>query len=343
MNNIGIKHYSLTLNWKNNSNSDVYMILDTLTQISRNIEEELNLCFFKIKDNNSIASIQKIDYNKMNIAPTFTVYAIKQTEDINFKKEIRERGKMKANPGFHEYITSADSVDYAESMIKKHFYNTFSKTVLAYFYDMSISFRRMSCDDIYDFECTITAVENLFCEENIVIELYKKIIQKFSIKSNLYAAYIDCDNIYEFLEYEYCLNFISGNDEKFTGIRNYSWAGYVSYDILPKSKFKTLEQICYVEYMNNGVYYQSYGEIEQFSYEQRKNILQFFGDVIPKNYGIISINTLLNTNYKPPVDLYLFNGTTEFYIGMSKGIPLFELVKTAKEMFQCSYVRKIIV
>lgn len=211
--------------------------------------------------------------------------------------------------------------------------------------DFQVDFHRYGYEEFSVLESliSISCYSLNYCYEE-ALEWFRKLILRFSERNNLFAAYIDIHTSPDdSLIYEYCYDKLLDYENKLFMLRSFSWGGYLSKDLLDKTtlELKEMSKLLDVEKLNNGIVFSSKCKIENFNREERKSTYNALQPALPKSYGVIPVEHLLDSGFKPCEDVvYLFEESNDEYVVFSNGIPLEQIKDELAEM-DYRYVKTI--
>ena len=195
--------------------------------------------------------------------------------------------------------------------------------------DFQLDFHRYAHKESSVFESliSISCYSLNYCYEE-VLEWFKKLILSLSERNNLFAAYIDIHTSpNDSLIYEYCYDELLDYENKLFMLRSFSWGGYISKELFDKTslEFKRLSKLLNVQELKNGIVFASKCKIENFNRSERKRTYNALKPALQISYGIIPVDHLLNSGFKPCDDefcLFEDEESKDKYAVFSNGIAL---------------------
>ena len=212
--------------------------------------------------------------------------------------------------------------------------------------DFTLTFNRTNWEQNGSFECkiSVSCYSLAYCY-NEITELYYNLIKSMSKKFDLFSAYIDFDGFgYGDLLYEYCYYALLEQEEVFKKLRTYPWGGYISRELIDNNNGieAALRNNVFTEDFGNGEFFCCKCKPEKFIRSERNKIYNLLRPFLAKSYGIISLDGIIKSGFKPCVeDVHLFESFERtLYVVFSNGVSLDEIIENEDEDLY-TYVKTI--
>lgn len=329
------KYIMLTLDFNEIKSSEAQFIIDETVCFFQNVWDLENSKMVSYDSKGKSKIIKKIEISEKMINPSFTIEGHNISDKKSLIKKLNQPIKM------CNFYNNENSIDALLLYLENDKINVDNALCESSF---EISFNRFNFEKVGPFECQIKInLKYAELDRKKIVKKYMQFLDKFSSNKKLFAAYIDFDYGTNYMLYEYCYDALLESEDKFERLRTFSWAGYISKELLEQNGvLESIAKEMTLTKKDYGYLFCADCDIEKFVGFQRKKIYEAFKSILPKSYGMIPIEHLIYSGFKPCDSIaYLFEEFGNKYVCFSNGFSLEQILELEPDVFK--FVKTIII